>query len=72
MASDYTTPTTVVVSTPPATSAVLGTNVTAVTPSTKTLPFTGGDIAGITVVGVGLLGAGVVLVRRNRSKTASN
>jgi LPXTG-motif cell wall-anchored protein len=31
-----------------------------------TLPITGGDAAGLAVAGLGLLGAGAVLVRRNR------
>jgi hypothetical protein len=35
-------------------------------PATSQLPFTGGDVAGLSVLGAGLLGAGVVLVRRNR------
>lgn len=30
------------------------------------LPFTGGDVGGLSVIGAGLLGAGLVLVRRNR------
>jgi Na+/H+-translocating membrane pyrophosphatase len=34
------------------------------------LPFTGGDVAGLSIVGAGLLGAGVVLVRRNRVRSA--
>jgi hypothetical protein len=34
------------------------------------LPFTGGDYAGITVLGVGLIGVGTVLVRRSRRTTA--
>jgi LPXTG-motif cell wall-anchored protein len=70
---DYTTPSTVTVPTPPTHSTVLGTSVTATStaPASHTLPFTGSDVAGLTVVGVGLVGAGVVLVRRNRAKTAA-
>lgn len=34
--------------------------------SSGSLPFTGGDVAGLSMIGAGLLGAGVVLVRRNR------
>jgi len=35
------------------------------------LPFTGGDVAGLAVIGVLLVGGGVVLVRRNRSRSAA-
>ncbi len=31
-----------------------------------TLPFTGGDVAGLTLLGVAATGAGVVIVRRSR------
>jgi hypothetical protein len=37
---------------------------------TSSLPFTGGDVAGLTAAGLGLLGAGTVLVRRNRVRTS--
>ena len=33
---------------------------------TNTLPFTGGDVAGIAAIGVGAAAAGTVLVRRSR------
>jgi hypothetical protein len=35
------------------------------------LPFTGGDVAGLVVIGVVLLGTGSILVRRSRSGSAS-
>jgi LPXTG-motif cell wall-anchored protein len=34
------------------------------------LPVTGGDIAGLTFVGIGAIGLGTVLVRRRRVVTA--
>jgi hypothetical protein len=33
------------------------------------LPFTGGDVAGLVVVGTVALGAGTVMVRRTRTRT---
>lgn len=39
--------------------------------SQPTLPFTGGDIIGLTVIGAAALGAGTVLVRRTRSRRTS-
>jgi len=70
MAGDYTSPVVPVV-TPP---AVLGTTVTAAPapPPAAPLPFTGADVGGLVVLGGGLVGAGLVLVRRNRSKSASS
>ena len=38
-------------------------------PASGSLPFTGGDVAGLTAAGLGLLGAGMVLVRRNRVRS---
>jgi hypothetical protein len=35
-----------------------------------TLPFTGGDVVGITLLGAGLAAGGTVLVRMNRRKHA--
>ena len=40
----------------------------ATTTSSQSLPFTGGDVAGLAVAGAALLGMGVVLVRRNRAR----
>ena len=34
------------------------------------LPFTGGDVAGMVIIGAVALGAGTVLVRRSRTATA--
>ena len=36
------------------------------------LPVTGGDIAGLTAVGLAAVGAGTVMVRRSRSRRPSN
>jgi hypothetical protein len=33
-----------------------------------TLPFTGGDVAGLALIGVGAVGVGYVLVRRGRRR----
>src|SRR4051812_5110209 len=52
---------------PPAVNPNSGSNVspsTATRPST--LPFTGGDVAGLALIGVGAALAGTVLVRRSR------
>ncbi len=38
--------------------------------SSAALPLTGGDVAGLSFIGLGLLGAGTVLVRRGRVRTA--
>lgn len=35
------------------------------------LPITGGDIAGLTMAGVGAIGIGTVLVRRGRTRSAT-
>lgn len=35
-----------------------------------TLPVTGGDIAGLVVVGAGAIATGTILVRRSRARTA--
>jgi hypothetical protein len=40
------------------------------TQSGGTLPFTGGDIAGLAVVGLGAAGVGVILVRAGRRRRA--
>ena len=37
---------------------------------TGSLPFTGGDIAGITVIGIGAVGIGTLMVRRSRTVRA--
>jgi LPXTG-motif cell wall-anchored protein len=50
--------------------AVLGVSQVAPAQSGATLPFTGGDVAGLVVIGVVLLGGGAILVRRNRSASA--
>ena len=63
MAADYPNPT------PPSVSPNSGSNVAAKTQS-STLPFTGGDVAGLAAIGVGAALAGTVLVRRSR-RTAS-
>ena len=52
-------------SNPPAPPAVAATQ----SPSGTALPLTGGDVAGLTVIGVGLLAGGTVLVRRGRVRT---
>ena len=36
-----------------------------------TLPFTGGDVVGITLLGAGLAAGGTVLVRMNRRRAAA-
>jgi LPXTG-motif cell wall-anchored protein len=41
-------------------------SVAAVDPIRASLPVTGGDIAGLTAVGVGAIGLGTILVRRRR------
>jgi len=56
---------------PPAvggTSASHGATVAAKSSSShpSTLPFTGSDVAGLVVIGVGAVGVGTVLVRRSR------
>jgi LPXTG-motif cell wall-anchored protein len=38
----------------------------AAAPASQTLPFTGSDVTGLTVVGVLLIGGGVVITRRSR------
>jgi hypothetical protein len=35
-----------------------------------TLPFTGGDVAGMVVIGAAAVGIGAVMVRRSRTRTA--
>jgi LPXTG-motif cell wall-anchored protein len=39
-------------------------------PSGESLPVTGGDIAGLTIIGIALVGGGTVLVRRTRARTS--
>jgi hypothetical protein len=53
--------------------AVSGTSLTngstvkaATTTNTSTLPFTGGDVAGLALIGAGAVLAGTVIVRRSR------
>lgn len=47
---------------------------TDVAPATESrgdsLPITGGDVAGLTAIGIAAVGAGAVLVRRSRRATA--
>ena len=40
------------------------------TSSPSSLPLTGGDVAGLTVIGVALVGGGAVLVRRTRARAS--
>jgi hypothetical protein len=40
------------------------------TATPSTLPLTGGDVAGLCVIGVALIGGGTVLVRRTRARTS--
>jgi hypothetical protein len=42
------------------------TQVKAATKTASTLPFTGGDVAGLAVIGAGAVLAGTVMVRRSR------
>jgi uncharacterized surface anchored protein len=54
---------------PPAVSPNQGSNVRAATTTQtnpSTLPFTGGDVAGLALIGVGAVLAGTVIVRRSR------
>ena len=53
---------------PPAVRADTGSRVKAatVTKTASTLPFTGGDVAGLAVIGAGAVLAGTVIVRRSR------
>ncbi len=39
-------------------------------PSGSSLPLTGGDVAGLAVIGVALVGGGTVLVRRTRARAS--
>ena len=56
---------------PPAVSANSGSNVRAATTTrTSTLPFTGGDVAGLALIGAGAAIAGTVMVRRSRRAAA--
>jgi len=65
-------------STAPPASQVIGTGGTApaavqavtASPSGTSLPLTGGDVAGLSVIGVALVGGGVVLVRRTRTRAS--
>ncbi|HZQ85922.1 MAG TPA: LPXTG cell wall anchor domain-containing protein [Acidimicrobiales bacterium] len=41
----------------------------ATAPSGSSLPLTGGDVAGLTVIGIALVGGGAVIVRRTRART---
>jgi len=45
---------------------------TAQTTAASTLPFTGGDVAGLAAVGLTLLALGAVLVRRNRHRSTES
>ena len=59
---------------PPAVSANSGSNVRATTTTTtrtSTLPFTGGDVAGLALIGAGAAIAGTVMVRRSRRTAAA-
>jgi hypothetical protein len=42
----------------------------AATPTSGSLPFTGGDVAGMVVIGAAAVGIGAVMVRRSRTRTA--
>lgn len=46
------------------------TTVAAKTTSSSTLPFTGGDVAGIAAIGAGAVLAGAVIVRQSRRRAA--
>jgi hypothetical protein len=43
---------------------------TSTSSSGSTLPFTGGDIAGLALIGAGAVGVGYVLVRQGRRRRA--
>lgn len=43
----------------------------AVAAAQQTLPVTGGDLLGLTVLGVGLVGGGAVVVRRSRRRAVT-
>lgn len=64
MAADYPNP-----PGPSVSASNSGSTVAAKTQS-STLPFTGGDVAGLAVIGVGAALAGTVLVRRSRRSAA--
>ncbi len=52
--------------------SVLGSEVSTETESSEssdTLPVTGGDLLGLTVIGLGAVGAGTLFVRRSRRTT---
>ena len=49
-----------------------GPSVKAATASkSSSLPFTGGDVTGLALIGVGAVGAGAVFVRQSRRKAAA-
>ena len=79
-AEDYpggTTPSSVLSESQDRPDEVLNTSVDRVSPAVQpqqqqqTLPVTGGDLAGLAVVGVSLVGVGTVAVRRSRRATAT-
>jgi len=51
----------------PGATQVKGTTAT----KSATLPFTGGDVAGLALIGAGAVGAGVVIVRQTRRKAVA-
>jgi hypothetical protein len=48
-----------------------GTTVAAKTTKASTLPFTGGDVAGIAAIGAGAVLAGAVIVRQSRRRAVA-
>jgi hypothetical protein len=49
-----------------------GTDVSPATAAkTSTLPFTGGDVTGLALIGVGAVGAGAVFVRQSRRRVTT-
>ena len=76
-AEDYpggTTPSSVLSESQDRPDEVLGTSTARVDPlaaTQQTLPVTGGDLVGLAVVGVSLIGVGTVVVRRSRRSTTA-
>jgi LPXTG-motif cell wall-anchored protein len=76
VAQDYpggTTPSSVLSQSQDRPDEVLGTTASrpAAAPAQQTLPVTGGDLAGLAVVGVSLVGLGTVVVRKSRRTAAA-
>ncbi|HEY3725333.1 MAG TPA: hypothetical protein VGN59_18410 [Acidimicrobiia bacterium] len=57
--------------TPPATDPGSQVAANTATNNTSTLPFTGGDVAGLAVIGAGAALAGVVMVRQSKKHRAT-